>query len=84
MKPDSRKDAMEVDACLQEEESVAAEHDREKDPACDGGKSTWVCDRGRKEGPWFCDRELEDKATKSAGLLKSTEDHRVESSVDVL
>jgi hypothetical protein len=39
MKPDSRKDAMEVVACLQEEEGVAAEHDREKDPACDGGKA---------------------------------------------
>ena len=39
MKPDSRKDAMEVDACAQKEVVVAAENDREKDPACDGGKA---------------------------------------------
>jgi len=51
MKPDSRKDAMEVDACLQEEEGVAAEHDREKDPACDGGKDPFADNHELQEQP---------------------------------
>ena len=76
MKPDSRKDAMEMDACAQEEVGVVAEHDSKKDPACDVGKAAEGASDGTQkkvsnQDPFADNHELQEQpgAIKAAASL---------------
>jgi hypothetical protein len=76
MKPDSRKDAMEMDACAQEEVGVVAEHDSKKDPACDVGKAAEGASDGTQkkvsnQDPFADNHELQEQpgAIKAAAAL---------------